>query len=387
LSERQASAASPRSQPQDAAREDINDAYRETDELCERWDNRLTIKNLRIYPLTPSDGCEVIGNGFLEAYLTPRFLLPKVADMHVPEKVRRSVVFIGSKDKDGTFRPRATGFLVLTHSIGADQAFTSLVTAEHVVSGMLTKNMEIHCRLNMKNGGAEVVSLRDVSPWWFHPNAAHDATDVAVAGLGFNRDTVDHDYMPILEYPRGLGEASPPRLGDEVFIVGLFKSHFGKQRNRPIIRIGNISAMPEEPVFTRYCGYIDAFLIEARSISGLSGSPVFVNVPETPPAGIMLDPRFLTDSEEVQWARYHFLGLMHGHFDLEKMAEDSVTDDTDESKGINSGIGVVVPASKVIETLYQPELKEMRQKVEREIRKHRGATADVDLSDDTVESI
>jgi hypothetical protein len=329
----------------------------------------------------------LICSGFHEAYLTPRFLLPKAADMHVPEKVRRSVVFIGSKDSHGVFKPRATGFLVLTHSQGDDQAFPCLVTAEHVVSGMLTKNMEIHCRLNKKDGSAEVVSLKHITQWWFHPDAAHDATDVAVATVGLNLDAVDHDYMPIPEYAwgvegHGLGERKPPRLGDEVFIVGLFKSHYGQQRNRPIVRIGNIAAMPEEPVHSKYCGYIDAYLIEARSISGLSGSPVFVNVPHTLPIAFIPDPRYQpADPEEVHWARYHFLGLMHGHFDLEKMTEDSVVDDADESRGINSGIGLVVPASKVIETLYQPELKALRAEMKKEIRDRKGATPDLDISD------
>jgi hypothetical protein len=35
-------------QSEDAARENINDAFREFDELCERWDNRLSIKNLSL---------------------------------------------------------------------------------------------------------------------------------------------------------------------------------------------------------------------------------------------------------------------------------------------------------------------------------------------------
>ena len=36
--------------------------------------------------------------------------------------------------------------------------------------------------------------------------------------------------------------------GDEVVITGMFFSHIGQQRNIPIVRIGNIAAMPQEPV-------------------------------------------------------------------------------------------------------------------------------------------
>ena len=38
--------------------------------------------------------------------------------------------------------------------------------------------------------------------------------------------------------------------------------------------------MTGEPVWTCYCGYTDAYLIEAMSIRGLSGSPVFINIGE-----------------------------------------------------------------------------------------------------------
>jgi hypothetical protein len=107
-------------------------------------------------------------------------------------------------------------------------------------------------------------------------------------------------------------------------------------------------------------GSIEAYLIEARSIAGVSGSPVFVNVPETLPIGFIPDPRFKGDPEDINWLRYDFLGLVHGHFDLATLNEDSVIDDSSEAKGINSGIGVVVPALKVMETLYQPELKAFR---------------------------
>jgi hypothetical protein len=284
--------------------------------------------------------------------------------MRVPNKARKSVIFIGSVDDAGLFTPRATAFLVLTHSKGDDRAFPAVVTAEHVISRMQTKGHEIYCRLNMIDGSALVESLEPAKRWG-HPESATTATDVAVAPFGIDLNTVDHDYIPLPEYAWDEGSPFKRRefgLGDEVFIVGLFKSHYGKQRNEPIIRIGNIAAMPHEPVHTKYAGDIEAHLIEARSIAGLSGSPVFVNVPETLPIGSFIpDPRYKVDPEDINWMRYNFLGLMHGHFDLVSMTEDSAANDADQSRGINTGIGVVVPARKVLETLYQSGLKEWRQ--------------------------
>ena len=66
-------------------------------------------------------------------------------------------------------------------------------------------------------------------------------------------------------------------VGDEVFITGLFSHHHGNHKNIPIVRTGNIASMPEEKIQTQ--NYLrEAFLIEARSIGGLSGSPVFLNL-------------------------------------------------------------------------------------------------------------
>ena len=66
--------------------------------------------------------------------------------------------------------------------------------------------------------------------------------------------------------------------GDEVFLVGRFINSEGKQRNIPTLRFGNISQMPIEPIEqTRVSGkrLQESFLVEARAISGYSGSPVF----------------------------------------------------------------------------------------------------------------
>ncbi len=62
-------------------------------------------------------------------------------------------------------------------------------------------------------------------------------------------------------------------LGDEVFITGLFGYVAGSQKNIPIVRVGNIAMMPDEKVPTEG-EPMEAYLIEARSMGGLSGSPV-----------------------------------------------------------------------------------------------------------------
>ena len=117
--------------------------------------------------------------------------------------------------------------------------------------------------------------------------------------------------------------------------------------------MGNIAMMPNEPVPTKI-GLIDAYLIEARSIGGLSGSPAFVR--ET----------------IVGIGNFHLMGLMHGHWDLPvDMVNDeaSTPDEPDVSQAVNMGIAIVVPAKKIMEVLNRNELVEMRAKGDEEGRK------------------
>jgi hypothetical protein len=67
-------------------------------------------------------------------------------------------------------------------------------------------------------------------------------------------------------------------IGDEVFMVGRFIGHDGKQKNSPTLRWGHLAMMPFEPVYhpSNQSGVQQSFLIEIHSVSGYSGSPVFV---------------------------------------------------------------------------------------------------------------
>jgi hypothetical protein len=112
--------------------------------------------------------------------------------------------------------------------------------------------------------------------------------------------------------------------------------------------MGHIACMRHEPVLTAY-GYIDAYLIEARSISGLSGSPVFfINGTRAIKSG----PGTVALSLAADKPYYLLMGLVHGHFDIRNLNEDTVVEDERKTTGgINTGIGVVIPVDKIIETI------------------------------------
>lgn len=277
--------------------------------------------------------------------------------MLVPDGIRGTVFFIGVKKGD-VFQPRATGFFagIVDGAGGFQHGFTYMVTAEHVISGLVSAGETIWLRFNLNNGGVGYRSC-SLDLWYFHPDD-ESRTDVAVCpvdqwifanvpivAIGLNGPIVN---QPVIEH-LGIG------VGDEVCIAGLFRSHSGQGKNVPIVRVGHIAAMKGEPVWTRYCGYLDAYLIEAMSIAGLSGSPVFVHLP----------PIRIVDGEArtTTGHRMYLLGLIHGHFDIQNLNEDVVTQDAGGSlQGIHTGIGVVVPVEKIIETVNQEAISVRRKK-------------------------
>ncbi len=294
------------------------------------------------------------------------------ARMLVPNVVRKTVVFIGAR-RGKKFKPLATGFVVSVVTGG--YRFIHIVTAEHVLVGMQSKGIDKpSIRVNLVEGGTDIFDA-EYNKWFYHPDVAKTPTDVAVLPCSIDRGGVIYAHVPIDDFAvGGVIEEEHIGIGDEIFSVGLFKSHYGEQQNIPVLRTGNIALMPEEPVKTKYAGYMEGYLIEARSISGLSGSPVWVHMPP-----------FRVIKSQVEMAekkQYYLLGLMHGHFDVKNLNEDIVLDDDqkDDQRGINTGIGVVIPAQKIAETINQPDLEQQRQAIASAQNESGGAVPDVDLN-------
>jgi hypothetical protein len=297
----------------------------------------------------------------------------------ISDGTRKCVAFIGIRQND-KFVPKATCFFV--NYIEDQRQFDYIVTAEHVVSGLLTRGHDIWLRANLVDGDCGDLPIKH-DAFYFHPDDVN-RTDVAVAPLPSWRTTDQETQKEAILDIRTLGlngkDSFAPTeafaeehmgLGGQVVIVGLFRSHYGQNRNIPIVRIGNIAARLEEPVHTNYAGYIDAYLVETRSIAGLSGSPVFA-LPEL----ASLIAMGLTSRGQNYGQLGALMGLVHGHFDVKNLNEDVVNDMAGSS--INTGIGVVIPFQKILETIEQPELTAMRKAIVAKLRKS-GATADLDF--------
>jgi hypothetical protein len=287
--------------------------------------------------------------------------------MMVPDEIRKCVGFIYFK-REGQWMPAGTAFFLAVPMEGtSDGTHSYVVTAKHVIDWVRFRSDDGKAvlRLNMPPGAERSLAMIsiDVDEWHTHPTDT--SVDVAVlpGGPGGFDHLIIHSEMSLTPDLVREHQIGP---GDEVFMTGLFVNHFGNRRNIPIVRAGNIAAMPEEKVATPL-GPIDAYLVESRSIGGLSGSPAFVYLGVVRKLG-----------EQVQFAQgsnpggiYFLMGLVHGHWDAKIGAEhDAMVEDGLAKEAVNMGIAIVVPIDKVIEVIMQddlePQRKEDRDKVQQE---------------------
>jgi hypothetical protein len=236
----------------------------------------------------------------------------------------------------------ATGFFV---SVPIDDvhAFYYLVTAKHVARELQGK--EFVLRANNKDGTAIVFEspADDAVRWHFHPT--DENADVAVFPWSPQISDKGIDYMPLSTRTFLGSEAFGPEgigIGDEVCVVGLFSFREGQSKNHPMARIGNIAMIPDERIKTKI-GPMDAYLIEARSIGGMSGSPVFVAIKDKPPEDFTI---------RTTWA---LLGMIHGHWERPPTSLNETT--------VNMGIAIVTPAQKILDILNCDEVAEVRREV------------------------
>ena len=171
-----------------------------------------------------------------------------------------------------------TGFLFgIQSDVAPNLWFTYAVTCWHVIRNH--PNPVI--RINTRDGKYDTIETKS-DDWIRHPNG----DDVAILRLSFGAKhnylygqfTLDH--LVTDELIKTLS-VSP---GDEVVMIGRFRVHAGRKKNIPAFMFGYISMMPDEPIYNPETDLEqDSYLVEMRSISGFSGSPVILWIPPLSP--------------------------------------------------------------------------------------------------------
>jgi hypothetical protein len=304
---------------------------------------------------------------------------PKDWGMRIPNRVLDCVSFFfvyGSRSGLADVADHGgTGFFVSV--TGAHDAIRHmyLVTAKHVaVEAPKAGDGRVFLRYTSAEGhGIEPIEVVS-DKWKFHPDPSVD-----VAVMHFDSYAVVKKDRWVLPRPITLsafltGEKINKYkvgIGDELTVVGLFRQRPGIGQNIPIVRHGIISAMPGEPIPDSDAGppFI-AFLAEIRSIRGLSGSPVFVNLALGRNA----------DGSINEGGSLALIGLVRGHFEIRrtkgKVFDREMTDDELDLLAVNSGIAMVTPISAVTDILNDEDFVSERQENDRVQLMGKGTTTD-----------
>jgi hypothetical protein len=231
------------------------------------------------------------------------------------------------------------------------------VTAAHVVRQAETPFIRINKRFS---NDIEVMEA-PASSWTQHP----DGDDISVCPLQLRTaqlrtlgiETTRFVTMDIIE-TEDIG------VGDEVFMVGRFAQHSGSRtQNIPVVRFGNISTMPIEPILRPEGIKQDSFLVECRSVPGHSGAPVFIYKRQRFEQSGDISP--VTGGRITKWNgvkqlvsdSYWLLGIDWCHLqDVETKS--------------NTGMAGVIPAWKILELINCEQLvnqrREMAERIQRE---------------------
>jgi hypothetical protein len=305
----------------------------------------------------------------------------------VDDFIRKCAAFLG-EPSGGTFLVHGTGFFVFVRE--GEHDFTYFVSARHVVwpgRGVgpdVLPEGTISIRMNREVGAPkEIPTVRkewifpankylDICAYLFDDNAHQSDGELDYAKMNaLGMFMLSHADKQKLGIPQGVPHYEVS-LGEEVFVTGAFISRIGERKNIPIVRIGTIAAMPEEPV-EFFSPTKPAYLVEIRSLGGLSGSPVLLNLrrhTETPGVrhrqilGVLSPADMEKRGEATTIIPYILVGMVLGAHSSSDYMKDFVESDDGSAKltdvDLNSGICVVMPASQIVDFLFEPERRQER---------------------------
>lgn len=232
-------------------------------------------------------------------------------------------------------RTGGSGFLAGVRIENRD--FVYAVTNRHVVRDGFAV-----IRLNTVVGTTAIVDA-SAQPWYMH-----DTEDVAITRIQLtdeHRIRVIPESVLITEEEIRHNNIGP---GNHIFMVGRFINLEGRQQNTPALRFGTIAIMPIEP-FRNPLGHdTRGYVVEMHSISGYSGSPVFIHILpfEGRPMAGMLIYGYKGESFGPK-----LLGIDWGHIPGSGTVE-------------NSGMSAVVPVSALRTLLNRDDVAAARRSEE-----------------------
>jgi hypothetical protein len=260
-----------------------------------------------------------------------------------------------------------SGFLVgIPLETNKEKTQVYVVTCRHVLEGM--RNPVI--RLNLFPGQTKPPMETNRLRWIDHPD--HDDLSVYPLPIDFQEDAeYDLTWVALNEFV-DFNRSTVVFPGDEVFMVGRFISHEGKQQNAPAVRFGNISMMAGQPMKSKFKDEQQTFLVEHRSLPGYSGSPVFVfldpSQPRPPMWMVALNRAGKINIETtgpwllgIDWVHIHNYEPVLTERDEKALAEPR------RWVKAHTGMAGVIPAWRLHDVLTSPEMQMARNKQDERI--------------------
>jgi hypothetical protein len=167
-----------------------------------------------------------------------------------------------------------------------------------------------------------------------------------------------------LEADEEADERAAIGTGDECFMLGRYVDADGRARgNRPVVRFGNLARTTPE-LIARDDGVLqESLLVEMRSLSGFSGSAVFIyDDGQEFHLGQGNEQKLLTTARKpyllgIDWCHLPWQGDVSRGFPWKAIP-------TEYWSSQNSGMAGVVPAWRIAELLEDQELQDERRETE-----------------------
>ncbi len=278
--------------------------------------------------------------------------------MQVPDELLKCVCFL-TAHRGGKRAGLASGFFV-SEPLGADDWHAIYaVTARHCIRPVDERGEpeepydSISIRLNTHEGGSVEIET-DPKAW-----NVHGVADAAILPIAPDERIHDFRHWPIRS--AATREFLDQRFfgpGEEVLIAGQLVYHPGTTRMLPVVRVGSIAALPDDPV-RLLTGPDNAVLLEVRSIGGLSGSPAFLHMPESRRDRAGQCVTLAEPPPEARGGPNALLGIVHGYPLSGANDPDRIGEGASET--LNTGITVIVPVERIIELVDAPHLVAQRE--------------------------
>jgi hypothetical protein len=259
-----------------------------------------------------------------------------------------SVVFLF--DESGTIA-LGTGFVLgYPTTPEARMVIPLIVTAKHVVN---ERNV-VQARFSTQAGGTtgmvryDLAAARRDGDCWTHDD---EGVDIVVFRT-LNYQQLKYHALPLtLVASQQTFIDEDIKATDRVIFPSMLANFMGTTKNYPVTRDGTIALIPEEPVpvtFTIGPREIKSsqpvILLDATSIPGASGSPVF----------LWPGSRLKANSIILGGGQAWLLGVMHGFYVAPRDVLKVQVTRTIDVFAENSRIAIVFPAWRIREILEQP---------------------------------